>query len=47
MDELDALKTAQLFIAKEIKRVCEKCNILYFLDLGSMLGAVRHQGFIP
>lgn len=47
MDELDALKTAQLFIAKEIKRVCEKCNIQYFLDSGSMLGAVRHQGFIP
>lgn len=41
------LQLSQLKIAKEIKRVCEKNNIKYFLDAGSMLGAVRHQGFIP
>jgi lipopolysaccharide cholinephosphotransferase len=37
----------QLKIAKEIKRICEKNNIKYFLMAGSMLGAIRHGGFIP
>ncbi len=41
------LRQAQLMIAKEIKRICEKYDINYFLDSGSMLGAIRHNGFIP
>ena len=41
------LRRAQLMIAKEIKRICDLNNINYFLDSGSMLGAVRHSGFIP
>lgn len=43
----EKLRRAQLMIAKEIKRICEKYDINYFLDSGSMLGAVRHNGFIP
>lgn len=46
-DEHIKLRKAQLMIAKEVKRICEKYNIKYFLDAGSMLGAVRHGGFIP
>ena len=45
--DIQKLRKAQLMIAKEIRRICEKYNISYFLDAGSMLGAVRHKGFIP
>ncbi len=38
---------AQLEVLDEIRRVCEELNIPYFADWGTMLGAVRHQGFIP
>ena len=44
---LRSVQLTQLDISKEIKKICEKHQIPYFLDGGSLLGAVRHQGFIP
>lgn len=34
-------------IAQDIIDICESNDIDYFLDGGSCLGAIRHQGFIP
>lgn len=34
-------------LLEEFDRVCKKLEIPYVLFAGSMLGAVRHQGFIP
>ena len=31
----------------EFDRVCKKHGLKYFLAFGSLLGAIRHQGFIP
>lgn len=44
---LRACQLKQLTILEEIDRICKKHNIEYWLDGGSILGAVRHGGFIP
>lgn len=46
-EEIVKLRRAMLMIANEIKRICEKHGIKYWLDGGSLIGAVRHNGFIP
>ena len=38
---------AQLKVLAEINKVCEKHGIKWFADCGTLLGTVRHGGFIP
>ena len=44
---LDELKKIELYILKHIDYVCKKNNLRYYLVGGTLLGAVRHKGFIP
>ena len=44
---IDDMKSIELEIMDEIDRVCQAHGVQYFLGYGSLLGAVRHGGFIP
>lgn len=40
-------KKIQIEILIHVDSLCKKNNIKYFIDYGTLLGAVRHEGFIP
>ncbi len=44
---LRACQLRQVEILEEIDKICQRNNIGYWLDGGTLLGAVRHGGFIP
>ena len=44
---MDELKEAQMKIMDYVDAFCRKNNINYSLDGGTLLGAVRHKGYIP
>lgn len=44
---LKDLQNELLSLLKIVDKICKKNNIEYWLDAGTLLGAVRHQGFIP
>lgn len=45
--ELRKIQLCQLDLALEVKRICDENEISYFLIGGTLLGAIRHEGFIP
>lgn len=47
MATLREIQLGELDILKEIDRVCREQHLPYTLSSGTMLGAIRHQGFIP
>lgn len=46
-EQHQAHQAALLRLLREFDRVCKALNIAYVLYAGTLLGAVRHQGFIP
>ena len=38
---------AQLQVLSDVAEVCKRHQITYYADFGTLLGAVRHRGFIP
>lgn len=49
MKELTLKETqeASFEILKKIKEMCDKLNLKYVLAWGTLIGAIRHHGFIP
>lgn len=43
----EEIKKIELILLKEITDICDENNLSYTLDSGTLLGAVRHKGFIP
>lgn len=47
MNYLNEIKRVELDILIYIDDICKQNNIRYYMMYGTLLGAVRHGGFIP
>jgi len=47
MNNLKKAQEIMLETLVEVDKICKKYNINYWLSSGTLLGAVRHKGFIP
>ena len=45
--ELKKLQETQMELIAEVDRICKKCHIKYNMVGGTMLGVIRHKGYIP
>lgn len=47
MTNIEKLHKVDLEIVKEVVHVCDEHGLTYYMSGGTLLGAVRHHGFIP
>ena len=47
IEDIHELRQIQIGILDEVHRFCESHNLRYFLSSGTLIGAVRHKGYIP
>lgn len=45
--EMKQAWASEMDVLKEIDRICRKYHLSYFADWGTLLGVVRHGGYIP
>lgn len=45
-EQLRQLQMIQLEMLIEVDRICNKCGIQYNIIAGTLLGAIRHGGYI-
>ena len=43
----EEIKQSQLNVLRKAKQICEENGLRYYLAYGTLLGAVRHKGYIP
>ncbi len=46
-EELKQLQDVQQKLIQEVARICKKCGIHFNMVGGTMLGAIRHKGYVP
>ena len=44
---LEEIKKIELDLLCQFQQICESNNLYYTLCGGTLLGAIRHKGFIP
>lgn len=45
--DINEIKQIELDILKKVADFCDSNNLKYYLTYGTLLGAIRHKGFIP
>lgn len=46
-NKLRQLQLTELDLLRETTRICDELGLTYYLTGGTLLGAIRHHGFIP
>lgn len=45
--DIKEIQSIECDIMKFIDRLCRENNLTYYLAYGTLIGAIRHKGFIP